>query len=142
DAPCLAAFARHGNDRGRGQAYARGWVGGRSLRLAAQGRLFASQEERLRSGRRTETDGFPCLATAARHGPSRSHGFRKSFAETPIAIPHIASKGIRLASPWSPIRSPRLNAPNCPLAPASDAVSIESRLVAICPDQNDGHEEC
>src|ERR1700739_4366448 len=59
---------------------------------------------------------------------------------TKAVIPHIPSNGIKLASPCSPISCPRLDAPYRPAASA--AVSIESRLTAICPDQNSGHVEC
>src|SRR5215469_5384788 len=37
---------------------------------------------------------------------------------------------------------PKLRAPACGLVPASSTVSIETRLSAICPCQNAGHDEC
>ena len=54
--------------------------------------------------------------------------------------PQIPNSGIKLHIPRNPTYCPRLNAPNPPRASA--VVNIESRFVAICPDQNAGHDEC
>src|SRR3954464_13000526 len=53
---------------------------------------------------------------------------------------HMTRSGIRVARPCRPMSCPRLKAPYFPAA--SLARSIESRLAARFPAQNDGQDEC